>query len=31
MEASPDRGLEFEKFLRGLDDPGVVAGEDAGP
>lgn len=27
---SPDGGFEFEEFLRGLDDPGVVAGEDAG-
>lgn len=27
---SPDGGFEFEEFLRGLDDPGVVAGQDAG-
>lgn len=26
----PDGGFEFEEFLRGLDDPGVVAGQDAG-
>lgn len=27
---SPDGGFEFEEFLWGLDDPGVVAGQDAG-
>lgn len=27
---SPDGGFEFEEFLRGLDDPHVVAGQDAG-
>lgn len=26
----PDGGFEFEEFLRGLDDPGVVTGQDAG-
>lgn len=28
---SPGGGFEFEEFLGGLDDPGVVAGQDAGP
>lgn len=27
---SPDGSFEFEEFLWGLDDPGVVAGQDAG-
>lgn len=27
---SPDGRSEFEELLRGLDDPGVVAGQDAG-
>lgn len=27
---SPDGGFEFEELLRGLDDSGVVAGQDAG-
>lgn len=28
--SSPDGGFKFEEFLGGLDDPGVVAGQDAG-
>lgn len=27
---SPDGGFQFEELLRGLDDPDVVAGQDAG-
>lgn len=27
----PGGGLEFEEFLRGLDNPSVVTGQDAGP
>lgn len=27
---SPDGGFEFEELLRGLDDPHVVPGQDAG-
>lgn len=27
---SPDGGFKFEEFLGGLDDPGVVAGQDTG-
>lgn len=27
---SPDGGFQFEELLRGLDDPHVVTGEDAG-
>lgn len=27
---SPDGGFKFEEFLGGLDDPGVVRGQDTG-